>query len=98
MSEIGIERSDQRLLKWENYLRRTRHVAWGLAVLFVVVVFIELYFANYHPGGKPLSLDDSIYQYLLFGFFLVWGYLCHLKLRHIQSIKHYQSQINQPKN
>jgi len=76
-----IEKREARLLRWESYLRRTRHVAFWLGVLVIVLpILLSVWDA--------LPAEDASEPTVWVGiFFLVWAYEAHLKVRHIESIK-----------
>lgn len=76
----SIERREARLLRWESYLRRTRHVAFWLGIMGIVMPL--------GLGALHVIPVDHVPQVAGAGlFFLVWAYEAHLKVRHIESIK-----------
>ncbi|MFI4861302.1 MAG: hypothetical protein ACIAXF_11540 [Phycisphaerales bacterium JB063] len=76
-----LEKREMRLLRWEAYLRRTRHVAFWLGVLVIVLPPV----LNLWGGLPDEQPSERMYWVGLFLFF--WAYIAHLKVRHIESIK-----------
>lgn len=77
----SIEKREARLLRWEPYLRRTRHVTFWLGIL-IIVLPLALTALN------ALPTEDASEPAIWVGvFLLVWAYESHLKVRHIESIK-----------
>lgn len=75
-----IQRRENRLLRWESYLRRSRHVALGLALLMIIAP-IAFVMANSHLG------DEQPATFFVGLFLLMWAGLAHAKIRHIETIK-----------
>lgn len=76
-----IEKREARLLRWEAYLRRTRHVAFWFGVL-VIVTSIALIALDVSPAE-----DESKWMIWVGAFLLALAYEAHLKVRHIESIR-----------
>lgn len=76
-----IQKREARLLRREAYLRRTRHVAFWLGIM-VIVMPIVLRALNVLPANW--AFEHTVWPGL---FSLVLAYNAHLKLRHIKSIK-----------
>ena len=75
-------RRDDKLLKWESYIRRERYVAFSLAAGGIGAAI---------ANATDIISADGIYWMLGFAlFFLVYADSCNLRLRHIQSIKFYR--------
>jgi hypothetical protein len=92
-----IEKRETRLLRWESYIRRTRHVAFWLGVLVFALPFV-LDITGSLPGSG-LSASESTSTLWAGVFFLAVAYETHLKVRHIESIQYHrsiESQRNQP--
>lgn len=80
-----IERREKRLLRWENYLRRTRHVALGCAMLLIIA---PIAFGLIDP---ELGDKDQPYTFFAGVAFLAWAGLAHFRIRHIETIKRHQN-------
>jgi hypothetical protein len=80
---------EARLLRWENYIRRTHHVACGFAILSILV------FATFElmPDSNVLIDRET---WLLPVMMLLTVYTTRLQIRHIDSIKFHQSRDSQP--
>lgn len=76
-----IEKREARLLRWETYLRRTRHVAFWLGLLVFVLPIVNQAWGALPAEDRP----ERMYGAALF--MMVWAYAAHLKIRHIESIK-----------
>lgn len=76
----AIEKREARLLRWETYLRRTRHVAFWLGVLVIVMTIVL-------SAWEVQSAEDVVPQVWLGVFLFASAYDAHLKIRHIESIK-----------
>lgn len=81
----GIEKREARLLRWERYLRRTRHVAFGLCILMVLVGVVAPAVGFFPEDG------DARIEWWVIAFFFAWGYESHLRVRHIESIKFHRA-------
>ena len=81
-----IEKREARLLRWESYIRRTRHVAFWLGILVIALPIIL------QAAGIQTSGDNEEASLIGTGlFFLLWAYTTNLQVRHIESIKYHQS-------
>jgi len=84
MDAEKILKRDENLLKWESYLRRTRTVACGLAVVGLLGLAYWLVFERH---GGSLNTPELWQLVVIF----VLAYEVHLKILHIESIKYYRS-------
>ena len=84
-----IEKREARLLRWESYIRRTRHVAfWTGVILFALPFVLDITGSLPGPG---FSTEERTSTILASVFCLAWAYETHLKVRHIESIKYHRS-------
>jgi hypothetical protein len=86
-----IEMREARLLRWESYIRRTRHVTFWLGVLAITMLFF-LGMIGEGTGGYA----DDLSMLWVGVFLLAVAYETHLKVRHIDSIKYHRSNKSEP--
>ena len=84
MNEKVIAKEDK-LLRQESYIRRERHVCFGLTVLCVFVAIIS-HIAEREVAAEVFWGSTSSLIVCLLGY----AYYCTLRLRHIDSIKYYR--------
>lgn len=87
-----IEKREARLLRREGYLRRIRHVAFGLCVMGLIVEVVV-------PSLGVLPASENGYPYpdwAVIAFLFVLGYHAHLRIRHIESIKFHRERLKAP--
>lgn len=80
--QTRLLRHEAYLLHWENYIRRTRHVAFWLAIFFIGI-WLMLSISDIAPSEE---LFELLYM-PVFLFFCV--YTTNLQIRHIDSIKYH---------
>ncbi len=77
-------RHEARLLRRENYIRRTRHVAFWLAILMFGIFFV-------HPMLDICTMEQAMDMMVLPACLMLCVYTTTLQIRHIDSIKYHQS-------
>lgn len=82
---------DLRLIRREAYIRRERHVCVGMLSFSVFVIIIGSVVG--HFGALPQSesaVESGFYTAI---FFLIYLYICNLRIRHIESIIYYRLKL-----
>ena len=84
---LRITEYDDRLLKREKYIRRERKTCIAIGILAIGGMFVTSLL------DREQRFDKSAFTIALI--LLVYGYVCTLRLRHIESIKMYCPNMEQ---
>jgi uncharacterized protein YqhQ len=82
-----ITKHENKLLKREAYIRRERYVCLGMSVFSLPVILLNFFFEHSQSSTGFLITDG----FSVIFFLLAYSYYCTLRIRHIDSIKHYRS-------
>ena len=81
-----ITPQDEKLLRREGYIRRERHVCISGGILWLLAAIITPLFDRWHYISDGIDRSGIGFALFMFGY----AYFCTMRLRHIESIKHYQ--------
>ena len=81
-----ISKRDDKLLRREGYIRRERYVCLGLSILCLVGIFVASSTGEESSGTETLGRS----AWMAIAGLLGYAYWCTLRIRHIESIKHYR--------
>jgi len=84
MEDKTLIARDNKLLARENYIRRERHVVFGIVGLSLVAIIGD---DLIRAEGPALLAEGGISAISVF---LLYGYFCTLRLRHIETIRYYR--------